>query len=688
MCLSCLLLLIPNFMKKLFFLITLILASSLVCAQTNRPKVAVVLSGGGAKGVAHVRALKVIEEAGIPIDMIVGTSMGSLVGGLYASGYTTHQLDSIVSSMDWMDILMDKVDRSQRSLALKQKIENFIVHAEFEKSPFEVLEGGLLKGNSVSYLLSELTADHLTPMNYDDLPIPFACVATDITKNKEIVMHHGILAESLRSSMAIPGVFPPVKLDSMVLVDGGLKNNFPVDVARQMGADYVIGVSVAAEGMNYDELNSTVDVLMQVLDVVCANKVEENIKSSSIFMHVDVKGYSSASFTSQAVDTLLVHGEDAARGKWNELVELRKKLEQYGPLPKLDRKPKEITINYDTFTPPSTIYSNKNKASFIGVGARFDNEELASLLLGGEYEFNHNNHFVVGLKARLGKRIDVNVYSGFTPWRKWQIDLRYRFSHYETKLRGVNNEAANLEYSKNRVLLEFTRSWKKMLINFGTQYSFVHYHKILTEENWANIRDYANNERSLQYFVALKFDNQDKRLLPTRGMKWHIKYNYITDNGYNFNGRGGVNVVEGYWRMALPLTKSTTLSPSVEGRFIQNNNTYLSHSNFIGGINSYGHYITQQMSFAGINYYMVAPNQILVGGLNLRQHITDNNYLFLQGNYAFAGSSLDKFLNQENLVGAALGYGYRSPIGPIEFNFNWSNVSKKLGVFLNIGYMF
>lgn len=675
-------------MRKLFLLITLVSITTVVVAQSVRPKVAVVLSGGGAKGVAHVRALKVIEEAGIPIDMIVGTSMGSLVGGLYASGYTTHQLDSIVSTMNWMDILMDKVDRSQRSLALKQKLEPYIIHAEFEKSPFEVLEGGLLKGNSVSYLLSELTADYLTPMNYDDLPIPFACVATDITKNKEIVMRKGILAESLRSSMAIPGVFPPVKLDSMVLVDGGLKNNFPVDVARQMGADYVIGVSVAAEGMEYEELNSTVDVLMQVLDLVCANKVEDNIENSDVFMHVDVKGYSSASFTSQAVDTLLVHGENAARGKWKQLIALREKLEEYGPLPSQERKPKEVVVDYETFTPPSTIYKDRNRASFIGIGARFDNEELASLLVGGEYEFNHKKHFVLGVQARLGKRMDINAYTGFVPWKKWTMNLRYRFSHYETKLRSDLNDVANLEYSKNRVLVEFIRSWKQLLIDFGGQFSYVHYDRVLTGRNWEDLSDFANNERSIQYFLALQFDNQDRRLLPTRGMKWKVKYNYITDNGYNFNHGRGVNVVEVYWHMALPLTTSTVLSPSVEGRFIQKNNTYLSHCNFIGGINTYGHYITQQMAFAGINNYMIAPNSILIGGLNLRQHLTTNNYLFAQANYALGSDEISTFFHDDKYFGAALGYGYKSPIGPVELDVNWSNVTKKVGCFLNIGYMF
>lgn len=657
-------------------------------ARSSRPKVAVVLSGGGAKGVAHVRALKVIEEAGIPIDIVVGTSMGSLVGGLYAAGYTTHQLDSIVASMNWMDVLTDKVERNKRSLAMRKKLEPYILSATFDKSPFEVIEGGILKGNSVAYLLSELTADYLKPMSYSKLPIPFACVAVDINKGHEVVLDHGILAESMRSSMAIPGVFPPVKLDSMILVDGGLKNNFPVDVARKMGADYVIGVSVGAESPGYDKLNSTVEVLMRVMDVVCANKLEDNTNDSDIFMHVDVKGYSSASFVKEAIDTLLVRGETAARGKWDQLTALHDTLAKYGPLPANNRKPKSVHVDYETFTPPPTIYTLHNNASFIGVGARFDNEELASLLLGGEYEFNHKNHFKVGATIRLGKRMDGQFYSSIAPWQKWGIELRYRISYNDTKLYNEGKHIADPVYQKHRARLDFSRSWRQIMLNFGTQFSYVHYHDMLVAENWATLQQSTENEKSLQYYLSISFNNQDARLLPKKGMKWMVKYNYVTDNGYGYDGKGGVNIVEGYWHMALPLSRSTILNPSIEGRFIQDNNKYLNHCNFIGGIGTFGHYVTQQLSFAGVNYYQIAPNQLLIGGLNLRQHLSTNNYMFTQFNYGLGSSSLSGIFNQKNLFGAAIGAGYKSPVGPIELNINWSNVTKSVGCFFNIGYMF
>lgn len=674
---------------RILQILFLFILTSLSAFAKERPKVAVVLSGGGAKGVAHVRALRVIEEAGIPIDYIVGTSMGSIVGGLYASGYTIDQMEDIISGQNWMDLLTDKVDRSSHLLSHKLMKDKYVLGVDFEKSPFEILEGGLLKGNNISYLFCELTADRLKPMKYDDLPIPFACVAADIRTGKEVVMREGILAESMRTSMAIPGVFAPVKRDGMVLVDGGIVNNYPVDVARKMGADIVIGVSVAGKRRDYEQINSTVDVLLTLMDgVICSNKVEENIENTDIFIKVNTDGYSSASFTSQAIDSLLARGEAAARGKYGELLALRDSLATYGKLPNIERTPKVLDVDTVNIVPPSTIYNLRDKQSFVGIGARFDNEELASILLGGEYEFNHKNHFRVGLEARLGKRLEATAFGRIDLGSHWNMELRYWLTRNDFKVYNMGTKIANIEYTKNRAKLNFSYSSKKLRFDVGTQFSYTHYPDLLTYENGDLLNQEKKNERAVSYFLSLQYDNQDRRLLPTRGMKWFVKYNFVTDNGYKFNGGRGFSLVEGYWRMALPLSSTTILNPFIEGRYIEDRNTYISNYNMIGGMNTFGHYISQQLSFAGINYVQMVPNALIIGGMNLRQHITTNNYLFLQGNYACTAKSPVSFFTKKHLVGAAIGYGYRSPVGPIEFNFNWSNVTRKLGVFLNIGYMF
>ena len=213
----------------------------------HRKKVGVVLSGGGAKGMAHIGVLKVIEKAGIPIDYVVGTSMGSIIGGLYSIGYSPEQLDSMVRRQDWTFLLSDKIPRSEQNLSERDASQKYVFSIPFGKGVKAEVFGGLIRGQNLANLFSELTIGYHDSINFNKLPIPFACVSENIVNGNEVNFHEGVLATAMRASMAIPGVFTPVRLDSMVLVDGGVVNNYPVNVARAMGADLIIGVDVQSE---------------------------------------------------------------------------------------------------------------------------------------------------------------------------------------------------------------------------------------------------------------------------------------------------------------------------------------------------------------------------------------------------------------------------------------------------------
>ena len=210
-------------------------------AQTKRelpskpPKrIGLVLSGGGAKGVAHIGVLKVLERAGVPVDVITGTSMGSIIGGLYACGNDATHLDSIVRAQDWTEVLSDKDDLSYQSLRERERHNTYILSTSltFSKNK-QSLEGGIIMGKNIRKLFTELTYPYTDSISFNDLPIPFACVATDMVSNSEYVFHSGILGRAMRASMAIPGAFSPVRKDDMVLVDGGLKNNYPATWPRR-----------------------------------------------------------------------------------------------------------------------------------------------------------------------------------------------------------------------------------------------------------------------------------------------------------------------------------------------------------------------------------------------------------------------------------------------------------------------
>lgn len=294
--------------------------------QPKRKKVAVVLSGGGAKGMAHIGVLKVLEKAGIPVDIITGTSMGSIVGGLYAIGNNAYELDSIVRLQDWDFVLSDKEDLSRQSLRDRERQNTYILTKSFDLRKKSVGGGGIIEGKNLDVLFNNLTRRFNDSIDFNKLPIPFACVATNIIDNTEYVFHSGYVSRAMRASMAIPGVFAPVRMGDMVLVDGGLRNNYPADIAREMGADYVIGVTLQGEPKTADDLSSAGSVIGQIVDINCKNKFDDNLKLTDIHIHVNTKGYSTASFNTTAIDSLIDRGELAALQHWSELMTLKKEL--------------------------------------------------------------------------------------------------------------------------------------------------------------------------------------------------------------------------------------------------------------------------------------------------------------------------------------------------------------------------
>lgn len=294
----------------------------------ERPKVGLVLSGGGAKGVAHVGALKVIEEAGIPVDIVVGTSMGSIIGGLYSIGYTPAQLDSIVRHLDWMNLLSDKTKRSDVTLSQKEDLDKYLVSIPFNFKDFKSVFSGVIKGDNLESLFFNLTRPYTDSISFDDLPIPYACVATDADTGEEVVFRSGYLYKSMRASMAIPTVLSPVEWNGRWLVDGGVKNNYPVDVAKAMGADIIIGVNVEdmndTTAVNKQDPNA-ISLLFKLVMMGGQEKYLENVAETDVYIPVDMKGFSPASFGRAALDSINRRGYEAAMSKMPELAALGKK---------------------------------------------------------------------------------------------------------------------------------------------------------------------------------------------------------------------------------------------------------------------------------------------------------------------------------------------------------------------------
>lgn len=314
----------------------------------QRPRIGVVLSGGGAKGIAHVGVLKVLEELDIPIDYIGGTSMGSIIGGLYAYGYSAKELDSILRAADWGMLLNDKPDWTDVYYSNKT---NYILRLPFSFGENATITPiGFLKGQHINNLFYTLTSQAYKFKNFKEFNIPFFCVAADIGDAKIDYLEEGNLAQAMRASMAVPGVFAPVKLDGKLLVDGGVLNNFPVDYMLEKGVDIIIGVDVGFSYSGVENVSSFMDVLEEVIFMGSKNKVMDNRKNCDIFIQPNIKGYTTTSFSK--TDSLLARGEAAARDPkiYQKLKDLSEELKSYGIEPKQAKKP---------YLPPNSVFITK-----------------------------------------------------------------------------------------------------------------------------------------------------------------------------------------------------------------------------------------------------------------------------------------------------------------------------------------
>lgn len=325
-------LLIP-FLCCCFYLIAAPYSDSTQSPQPQRKKVGIVFGGGGAKGVAHIGVLKVLEEAGIPIDYIAGTSMGAIVGGLYAIGYSPKALDSIMRAQDWMALLSDRTTRTNKLFTEKEISDRTLITVPFNRKRFEI-STGILSGNAVMNMLSQFTTGYHYTKSFDELPIPFACIAYDLKTGEEVVMREGNLALAIRASMSIPGAFSTIEREGRILIDGGVINNFPVDVIRAMGADVVIGIDVnkingSEETESEDDLpplNSLSTIAREMMDRMGKEKLDANRKDADLFIHPNVSPYNTASFNAEAIDSLLLRGERVARENWDAIMAFKESL--------------------------------------------------------------------------------------------------------------------------------------------------------------------------------------------------------------------------------------------------------------------------------------------------------------------------------------------------------------------------
>ena len=747
-----------NNVCKFLLAITALLTSGMLNAKTDstaassdtaqkRAKVAVVLSGGGAKGMAHIGVLKVLERAGIPVDIITGTSMGSIIGGLYSIGYNAHALDSMVRVQDWSYVITDKEDMSRQSLNDRQKQNTYLYSTGLAIGKQDKQGGGIIKGKNLAELFQQLCVGFTDSLDFSrDLRIPFACVATNIIDNSEVDFHSGRLPQAMRASMAIPAAFSPVRIGDMVLVDGGLKNNYPADLAREMGAEVIIGVTVQGAPKVAEDMNSTMSILSQIIDVNCKNKLDENLAITDLHLQVDTKGYGSASFSQAAIDTLIRRGEELAMSHWDDIIALKKRIgidESFRPTilhplrPKvMTEKQRVVSYTFENMTPQAerflrqkfhldkndsidakleqelttsmrvdlfyqtaecrlvpegdgvhvVLTAGNRKSVQLYAGVRFDTEEYAAVQLDLDIPMKTAVPINADITLRLGKRMMARGEITVHPRSFTRPTLSYTFHRNDVDIYMDGDLDYNIRYNQFQAeFLPVNFNMSHFNLQMGLRWDYMHYRNKLGSETAMQVT--LENEHFYSYRARLNYNSEDDWYFPSRGSRFKAEYAYLTDNFAQLNDKPGMSEVNANWRTSLSIGSRFTLQPMLYGRLLFGSTIPPVFSNTIGG-DWFGHYVEQQMPFAGIGNIEYANYQFVAAQLQAQQRIGGNSYVLLRVAGAQHANRLKELLDYRTLLGGQIAYFYNTIVGPVGATIGYSNRTKKPYFYINLGYEF
>ena len=681
-------------------IVTILIAMLVMSVQAqDRPTVAVVLSGGGAKGMAHISALRAIEDAGIPIDIVCGTSIGSLIGALYCVGHTTDQIETLVRTQDWSFLLSDRTDPSALSLTQRHEQNTYALIRSLSSNRPE--QGGLIRGRNLNRLFRQLCAGYLDSISFDSLPIRFACVATDIVTNTEVDFRSGHLIRAMRASMAIPGVFTPVRMGDKVLIDGGLRNNYPADLAREMGADIIIGVTVQNAQLTADDIGDAASVLNQIIDINCKNKYEENIALSDIVIRVDVSGYSAASFSAAAIDTLIRRGAEEAALHRDDLLALKARIDGScnGPsntshtnvLRPSFRQERISSADNDTLLPITSKQKQRPKVSqptnpIISAGFRFDSEEMGAIQLGAKLPINTQIPMKLQATVRLGRRIMGRIeYSAFTR-RVFSPTLAYTFRHNDVDIYTLGLRTHNIKYRHHQG--DFTPvdfQFHDFTIQAGMRWEYFNYYGNVLSRNGEPLD--VKNSHYLSYRASADLNTEDQWYFPLHGMRFNAAYNYRTDNLIGMGNEIGLNDLSVHWRTNITLLPGLTIQPMIYSRLLLGTDIPLVYRNAMGS-EWFGQQVEQQMPFAGIGHLEYMERYFAAAQLQLHYCVMRNHYIIMRVAAAQHSDNAKDMFVLPTLFGAQLGYSYTTIFGPIDLRLGYSNRTKKIDVFLNIGHRF
>ncbi len=750
----------------------------------HRPTVALVLAGGGAKGAAHVGVISYLESIGMPVDVVLGTSMGGLVGGIYALGYDAPHLDSLIRSINWDMALSDKVPRDYLSYSSIKYKEKYVLsfpfyydRKEFLKQKSDELQyphrsdeihfgaggddasglvrsnlmgslpSGMVYGQNVNNLFSSLSVGYQDEIDfYKDLPIPFICVATDLVTGTAKIWSQGKLNTALRSTMSIPGLFTPVKTQGMVLVDGGMRNNYPTDLAKKCGADIVIGVNLSSGYKSYSEINNLGDILDTGIDMMGRSSFENNIDIPDVTIKPDLHEYSMMSFDSESIDVIIGRGYEAAVAVADQLDSLKRII---GPESKSINNPVaddirlgkvmisgvEITgvsdkesaylqnkiavkagtkvgsveiedavatifatnsfdyVNYELLgeDQPYRLKFNCKKGPInkVGVGARFDTEEVVAVIVNVGLGVQKLRGASWDFTGKVGANPYVGAVYSYVAQRGMTVNAAasLRYTDRNTFSLGNNNFRINNTNLRQEVYLSNIK-WSKFYLREGFRNDYYNISSILSERA---IWDYNSEQLKnsyLSFFLDGRNDSLDDGYVPTKGQSVGISYRWVFGGfPHRFNKFHAVQ----FDALKVYGGDSFAFIPSINARVLFGKEVPVQFANTMGGSMA-GRYLEQQMPFIGINNAASMSKMLGIARADFRVKLYRNNYLTGIYNYAVSVDEISDFNNWGSKVydyhGFGLQYTYDSIVGPISANIHWSDYTHRTGAYVSIGFDF
>ena len=717
-----------------------------VMSQTNdtiiRPRVGVVLSGGGAKGFAHIGVLKVIEEAGLPVDYIGGTSMGGIIGALYAMGYDLETMIQLTREQNWDAVMSDAIPQKYISVDEKRMDRHYLATFPFRNKKIQ-MKSAIHEGEMINLLLAKLTSPAYKIYDYNDLKIPFLCVATDIENATAYEMTKGNLQRSVRASMSIPFYFAPVEVDGRLLVDGGLRNNFPVSNVRDKGIDIIIGVDVQRGFHTKDELNSMATILDQMIamtDIDANIKARENV---DYYIKPELLDYSMMDFNS--FDTIINIGEAAAREFLPQLKHLAdsiKSIQDYH-IQHHNTKPidsiyvvslkidgvrdenatfirKSFSKDYPTMTSLSDIentlmsiyatgyfkdiwYELVPAAKGVSLKLHCEEKEEETVSVGAHYDTDYgigilaNITFknVLGFPKRSTISADINIaedpyfklrfHSNVSQRFKYGADvsmISLSMNQYDDK---VINNSYRVQDNRLDLFWEVMPTLEQQL-RFGAVANYVHLRDKLVHVVSSDSYDFISHA-----YFNYHLNNENSPTFASRGWKLNINAKYIIpfvklDDGTKM---GNSIVVRTDLDGSIAIGKHHSLKLGfTAGSLIGNNELPLSYQFFVGG-QSHMNYFDNIISFEGLRFTQLYGDHIAFGKVSWQYNFYKNFYAIANVNGGYMSDAYDKWFDDDNfVVGCGLTLGMKTMAGPIEVSLMASNKCSNLVGFFNLGYWF